>query len=78
MFFEMQMDVGCGSGILSLFALRAGARRVYGVEASSTAKLAKKVARVNGYGDRFTIVNKRVEDILPSDIEEVYFILFYR
>lgn len=43
------MDVGCGTGILSLFAAQAGASRVYAIEGSEKmASVATQIARENG------------------------------
>lgn len=43
------MDVGCGTGILSLFAAKAGASRVIAVEASDKmAEVASQIAKENG------------------------------
>ena len=41
------MDVGCGSGILSLFAAKAGASKVYAIEASNVAIAARKLVEKN-------------------------------
>ncbi len=43
------MDVGAGSGILSLFAAQAGARKVYAVEASNMAESARALIEANGF-----------------------------
>lgn len=65
------MDVGAGTGILSMFAAKAGAKKVYAVEPSSTNQLAKKLIEENGLADKITIVEKVVEDIeLGKDIPD--------
>ena len=50
------LDVGCGTGILSLFAARAGARRVIAVDASDIAEKAEKIVRDNDLEDVITYV----------------------
>ena len=40
------------SGILAFFAVQAGARRVYAVEASDSANVAELLAKKNGMDDR--------------------------
>ncbi len=42
------LDIGTGSGVLAIAATRAGARRVYAVEASDIAEVAERVFAANG------------------------------
>ena len=63
---KVVMDVGCGSGILSLFAAQAGAKRVYAVEASGMAKAARKLVEANGFKDVIHVIESKVEDISPA------------
>ncbi|KAG2009785.1 arginine N-methyltransferase 3 [Coprinopsis cinerea AmutBmut pab1-1] len=66
------LDVGCGTGILSLFAARAGAKRVIAVDASDIGDKAREIVKVNGFEDIITVVRGKVEEIeLPDDIKEV-------
>ena len=50
------LDVGCGTGILSLFAARGGAKRVIAVDASGIAEKAKQIVKANGSEDIITYV----------------------
>ncbi|CED83231.1 protein arginine n-methyltransferase [Phaffia rhodozyma] len=78
------LDVGCGTGILSLFAAKAGAKHVYAVDASDVAKKAIENIKNNGYADKITVVRGKVEDIqLPVDHVDIiisewmgYFLLY--
>ncbi|KAG2727115.1 hypothetical protein I3843_01G139800 [Carya illinoinensis] len=62
------VDVGAGSGILSLFAAQAGAKHVYAVEASEMAEYAQKLIAGNpSLGQRITVVKGKVEEVeLPE------------
>lgn len=48
------LDVGCGTGILSLFAAKSGAKRVLAVDASDIAQKAREIVKANGYDDIIT------------------------
>ena len=71
---KVVLDVGCGTGILSLFASKAGAKHVYGIDMSTIAEQAKEIVRANGFGDRVTIIKGKVEEVeLP--VQEVDIII---
>lgn len=53
---KMVMDVGAGTGILSLFCAKAGAKKVYAVEASSLSAVISEVASKNGFGSIINVI----------------------
>ncbi|KAI6039613.1 S-adenosyl-L-methionine-dependent methyltransferase [Pisolithus marmoratus] len=70
------LDVGCGTGILSLFAAKSGAKHVYAVDASDIADKAEKIVQANGLTDIITVIRGKVEDIsLPDDVTHVDIII---
>ena len=60
---KVVLDVGCGSGILSMFAAQAGAKKVYAVEASNMHVFARKLAKANGFASVIEVLNSTVEDL---------------
>ena len=69
---DIVLDVGAGSGILSVFAARAGAARVYAVERTSAAVLAEELAAANGVGEIVQVIHGDVTDIeLPERVDVI-------
>ena len=53
---DVVLDIGTGSGVLAVAAARAGARRVYAVEASDIAAVAARVFEANEVQEQVTLV----------------------
>ncbi|KAK4451584.1 HNRNP arginine N-methyltransferase [Podospora aff. communis PSN243] len=60
---KIVLDVGCGTGILSMFAVKAGAKHVIGVDMSTIIFKAREIAKVNGMGDQITFIQGKMEEI---------------
>mmetsp|Transcript_9400 Transcript_9400/g.13360 ORF Transcript_9400/g.13360 Transcript_9400/m.13360 type:complete len:578 (+) Transcript_9400:93-1826(+) len=63
---KIVLDIGCGTGVLSLFAAKAGARKVIAIDNSDIIAEATKIIELNGYGDVITCVRGKVEDLLAE------------
>lgn len=66
------LDIGAGTGVFSLLAARAGARRVYAVDPNPAIQLAKELAHANGFGDRIEVFEASSFDVdLPEKADVV-------
>merc|ERR1712184_19957 len=69
---KVVLDVGCGTGILSMFAAKAGAAKVIGVDMSSIVDHAKQIVKDNKLDDKVTIIRGKIEEIqLPVEKVDV-------
>lgn len=67
---DVALDMGAGTGILSLFAAAAGARKVYAVERTPTANVARMIVARNGLSDRIEVLQSDLEDVnLPEKVD---------
>ncbi|KAL7820516.1 protein arginine N-methyltransferase [Trichoderma aethiopicum] len=65
---KVVLDIGCGTGILSMFCAKAGAARVIAVDKSDIIKKATENIFNNGLSDVITCVKGGIEDVkLPVD-----------
>ena len=81
---KVVLDVGCGTGILSMFAAKAGAKHVYAVDCSSIIEQAQEIVKANGFEGQITLIRGKVEEVeLPVDKVDIiisewmgYFLLY--
>jgi len=73
------LDIGTGTGILTLLACSFGARKVYAFELTDVIELARQAALANGFGEKVEFINRsstHVElaekvDLIVSDLHGV-------
>ncbi|KAM9324551.1 protein arginine N-methyltransferase 6 [Gastrophryne carolinensis] len=66
------LDVGAGTGILSIFCAQAGASKVYAVEASGVSQLACDVVKQNEMEDRVEVITSPVESAdIPGQVDAI-------
>lgn len=69
---KVVLDIGCGTGILSMFAASAGASQVIGIDNSEVLEEARKIVKANGLQETVTLIRGKVEEIdLPIDQVDV-------
>src|SRR5271155_3038612 len=73
---DIVVDLGCGPGIFALLACRAGAKRVYAIDAGEVIHFARQLAEANGFADRIEFLHgdsKQIQlaeraNVIVSDI----------
>ncbi|CEJ90714.1 Putative Protein arginine N-methyltransferase 1 [[Torrubiella] hemipterigena] len=81
---KVVLDVGCGTAILSMFAAKAGAKQVIGVDMSTIIFKAREIVAANGLSDKVTLIQGKMEEIvLPVEKVDIiisewmgYFLLY--
>ncbi|KAJ8306635.1 hypothetical protein KUTeg_017180 [Tegillarca granosa] len=69
---KVVLDVGAGSGILSFFAIQAGARKVYAIEASSMAQHCEMLVKHNKLSGRIVVIPGKVEEVeIPEPVDTI-------
>ena len=65
------LDIGAGSGLLSMMAAKHGAKRVFACEQSShISEVAKKIVEKNGFKDRVKLFNLKSTQLTKNELKE--------
>jgi protein arginine N-methyltransferase 1 len=67
---KVVLDVGCGTGIMSMFAAKAGAKKVYGIDYSDIVYQAQKIVKANNLDHIVTLIKGKVEEVELPGVEK--------
>jgi protein arginine N-methyltransferase 1 len=81
---KVVLDVGCGTGILCMFAAQAGAKQVIGIDCSEIIVHARQIVKDNRFDNVITLIKGKVEEVeLPVEKVDIiisewmgYFLLY--
>eukprot|EP01130_Rhizamoeba_saxonica_P019156 TRINITY_DN9821_c0_g1_i1.p1 TRINITY_DN9821_c0_g1~~TRINITY_DN9821_c0_g1_i1.p1 ORF type:complete len:350 (-),score=87.52 TRINITY_DN9821_c0_g1_i1:31-1047(-) len=80
---KVVLDVGCGTGILSMFAAQAGASKVYAVDCSDIIHQARQIVSDNNLDHIVECVQGKIEEVeIPEQVDIIisewmgYFLLY--
>ena len=69
---DVVLDLGCGTGILGLLCLKAGASRVYAIDSTLMICAAEQALHRSGYGDRAVFMHGKAHQVeLPERVDVV-------
>ena len=68
---DVVVDIGCGTGVLSMFAAMAGARTVYAIEREPIIDLAREIAETNGLADRIEFIQASSDEVELPELADV-------
>ena len=60
---DVVLDVGTGTGVLAMFAAKAGARKVYAIDATDIADVASDLVKANGLSDQIQVFHGRAGEL---------------
>lgn len=69
---DVVLDVGTGTGILAMFAAKAGARKVYAVDVTDIAEVATDLVKANGLSDQIQVIRGRAGELkLDQEVDVI-------
>ena len=67
---DVVVDLGAGTGLLSIWAIQAGASKVYAIEKTDAIDLARRIAVANNCIDKIVFINENSMDtVLPEKVD---------
>ena len=68
---DVVVDIGTGTGVLAMFAAKAGARTVYAIEQGPIIDVARQMVAANGYEDRVRLISGTSTDVELPELGDV-------